>query len=416
MARLGEQLPSDHPLVRKVISVYDDVVESGRLALHYPHLHIHGITLDADLHRSHVEEEITVVTVNLGHVHLILLSAAGKPLAHGHQVIHVPLLDLENGIQLVGVIYRVTGPGDVPEIVLAALVHIQVDSEPARLHIIYGVVHQTRVTVTRLIVCRYELLLVIRILLFTEFLGMKEVVNLAGLGLLHRLGQLELADVLRPAVEIDFTYPDLLSPVDYEIDPDGILDHGVLLDLGPHLRIHEALLLEIALDDVDGGLLDIFGELPSAAESRPFLDFLLLSALYPGIYPLGHAGTLLDLYAQPHRVPCRGKRIHLDGNVLEIPLLPEPVHDGRSLLTRNLQLHPLTQTRKLQNLVLSQIGIAFHLHAAEYIRLRMVIVHVELLLPALGICRQGRQEQKGRCKEYDYVEMSGHLVVLRMQI
>ena len=99
IARAGEYLTADDLLVGEVIAVDDDVVQCSLLALDDAHLDIHRVTSHIHLDRLHIEEEISVVPVELGYIHLTLLSASGEPFLHGDDVIHVTLADLENGIE-----------------------------------------------------------------------------------------------------------------------------------------------------------------------------------------------------------------------------------------------------------------------------------------------------------------------------
>ena len=65
ISRSGEYLTPDDFLVGEVVAVDYDVVQSGLLALGYSHLHVYRVSLDVRLDRSEVEEEITVVTIEL---------------------------------------------------------------------------------------------------------------------------------------------------------------------------------------------------------------------------------------------------------------------------------------------------------------------------------------------------------------
>ena len=137
VTRAGEDLAAHHLFVGEVVAVDDDVVQDCLLAFGDAQLHVHGIVLDIGLHRGEVEEKVAVVPVELGDVVFVLLAAAVETLLHRNHVVNVALVDGEHGVQLVGGVDGVAGPGDVAEIVLVALVEDQVNSEPARLHIVY---------------------------------------------------------------------------------------------------------------------------------------------------------------------------------------------------------------------------------------------------------------------------------------
>ena len=196
-----------------VVAVDDYVVERGLLTLGDTEFDINRVVLDFCLHRSYVEEEVTVVSVELGHVHLCLLASAVEALFHGYHIVNVSFLYLQHLVQGVGRIDGVAGPGYVAEIVFVALFEHQIYGKFFGLDVIDGIAYQTGVAIAGLVEGGNDRLLVVDVFFLVELLAVEEVVDLVGLGLLHGTGELEVGNVL-VAYEVDVLDADTLSPVD----------------------------------------------------------------------------------------------------------------------------------------------------------------------------------------------------------
>ena len=61
--RTGEHLTADYLLAGQVVTVDDDIVQSGLLALGDAHFHIDGVVLDIGFHRGDGEEKVAVVPI-----------------------------------------------------------------------------------------------------------------------------------------------------------------------------------------------------------------------------------------------------------------------------------------------------------------------------------------------------------------
>ena len=280
IARLGVDLPTYNLLAGKVITIDYDVVQGGLLTLGDPHLDVDRVSLDVQLDRSDLEEQVTLVSVQLRHVIISLFSSSGEPLGHSHHVIWVALVDLENAVELLRRVDGVSSPSHVPEVVFLSLVELEVDRQAVRFDIVDGILHDSSVTVTRLVELADEVQLVVRIFLLIELLAAEEIIDLIRLGFLHRFGKLEVGDSF-VALEIDVPDADLVALVDREIDTDSVLDYGVLLGLDIDIAIQEAFLGIVFLDDSDRGGRDIIGEFTAPAQTKPLLKvflFILLDA------------------------------------------------------------------------------------------------------------------------------------------
>ena len=341
------------------------------------------------------EEEVAVVAVELGDVEVALLAAAEEALLHRDDVVGVALLDAQDLVEGVGGVDGVAGPGDVAEVVFLAFFEHEVDAQAARLHVVDGVADDAGVTVAGFVEGAQGPLLVGEVFLFVELLAVEEVVEFVGLGLLHRAGELVLLDVV-VADEVDFLDADLLALVDGEIDADGVLDDGVALHLGLDFAEQEALLGEVALDDVGGGLLHIFGELAAAAEVEALLDVLALGGLDAAEAPARHARTLLDADDEPGGIPLRAEVVDLDGDVLEVALQIQAADHIGDVLTGNGHFHSLVQACLIDDLLLSEDRVALDRNPRDDIFLRMVVVHFDPAILRPDQRRRKKQSQKGQ--------------------
>ena len=279
-----------------------------------------------------------------------------------------------------------------------SLVEHHVDAQALLVDIIDRVAHQAGVAVAGFVEGLQDRLAVGLVFLLLEFLGLEQVVPLAGVGLLHGLGEFPVGHVV-VAEEVDVLDADLVALLDVEVDTDGAADDGVLLDLGVHLAEEEALLLVIPLDDVDGGVLHVVGVFPARAEVQPLLQVLALAALDPGEGPAGDAREFLDDNLEPGGVAARTQRIDHEGDVLEPLLGHQALDDVGHVVARDGQFHASLQAGQLDDLVLPIIMVAFHADAADDIFLRRTVVYLNGAPSGLSI--QGRPRH-GQCDDAAY--------------
>ena len=381
VARAGENLPAHHLFAGEVVAVDDNVVQSGLLALGDAHLDIDGVILDIGLDGGDVEEEIAVVAVHLRNVVLVLLAAAPEALFHGHYVVDVAGLYGEHLVQLVGMIDGVARPGNVAEVVFVSFLHSDVYAQAAGFYGVDGILDNAGVTVSGFVESADESLLVVGILLGVEFLGMEEVVELAGLGLLHAAGEFVILEML-VADEVDVLHLDLDSPVDGEVHADSLLDYGILHHLGLDLAVQEALFSKILLDDVGGCLLDVIRELPAAAQVQTLLKIFLLAGLHSRKRPPGHPRALDDDYVEESGVAVCAQVVDFHRHILEIALKPEAPDDAGQLVARNGDFHSLLQTGELYDLVFAEVVVSLDADAADLVFDGTVII--DFYSPLLG--------------------------------
>ena len=275
----GEYLTPDHPLIGYIVPAYYDFVESSRLSLHYPQLYIHRISRYIGLDRDYVEEYVSLVGIQCMDVHELLLGVTEEPLLQVDDIVHVPFVYHQDTAQLLRCIERVSRPYDIPEIVSFALVYYELYTETVLLHIIYRVLHDTRVPESRLIEDTDQGLLVVLVLLLVELLCLEDIADTHVARLGHRSDQLALRHMII-TLERDGLYLHLGLAVHPESHPDSILDHGVAHLDDIHFSIVETLLLEIVLYDPDRRPEQIVGQRDITPEIEPFLKICLLRVLY----------------------------------------------------------------------------------------------------------------------------------------
>ena len=284
VARTGEHLTTDYPLICKVVSVDNDIVQCSRLAFDNSHLYIDRVAFNVKFYRLDIEEEITIVTIKLGDVVFSLLSASEESLFHCHDIIDISFLNLENFVERLRTINRVSCPCNVPEIILLSFIDIEIDLNTARLYIIHSILHDSCISVTCFVKGTYERPLVVIVLAFIEFLGAEEVLWTLVPGLLHGTYEFRLLYVFS-TIERDLLDLYLFTPVNRELHAYGTADHGILLGVHIHLYIKETFLLIVSLDDIGCSLCDIVGKLSSTTQIDSFLELLLFSALDSAICP-----------------------------------------------------------------------------------------------------------------------------------
>ena len=388
---LGEDLSADNPLVGQVVTIDDNVVQGCLLALGDAHFYIHRVMLDIHFHRRHVKEQVTVVAVEFGYVVIGLLSTAVETLLHSNHVVGIALVDLEDRVQLVCRIDGVAGPGNVAEIVFVPFRHDQVDSQFVGLDIINGIPDQTRVTITGLVEGAHEPALVVLEFLFVELLAAEEVIELCRLGLLHRLGQFPVGNILI-ADKVDGLDFDFLATVHREIHADGALDHGIPLLLGRDLALQETLLGIEPLDDIHGGLGHILGILAATTQLQALHEFLFLAALHAGKGPGRHPGTFFDDDDKPGGIALGAQAVHRDGHILKIALGPQTGHHTGNRIAGDRQFHSLLHAGKRDDSIRIHMLVSIYPDSSDNIFLWIVIIYLDPALIVLSPNGKGGQQ------------------------
>ena len=167
-------------------------------------------------------------------------------------------------------------------------------------------------------------------------------------------------------------------------------DDGVALHLGGYDGIYEALVDIVALDDVGRSLGDILGIFVAAAEAEAFIEVLLLAAPHTGVCPAQHAGTLHDGDLEPGGVTSRREAVDADGDILEVPLAPDAVDDGRNVVSRDGEGQSLLHSGSRDDLLVAVVVVSFHPDPGDHELPRVVVVDYDVL-PFLATCRKRRE-------------------------
>ena len=300
---------------------------------------------------------------------------------HGDHIVGIAFVNLENRIQLIGGIDGVSRPGNVAEIVFVPFRQDQVNAQFVGLDIINGIPDQTRITVTGLIEGAHQPTLVVLEFLFIELLAAEEVVELCRLGLLHRLGQFPVGDML-VADKVNGLDFDFFAAIHREIHTDGALDHGIPLLLRRDLALQESLFGIEPLDDIDRCLRDIIGILPAATQFQAVHEFLLFAALHPGKGPGRHPGTLFDENDKPRGITLGAQAVHCDGHILKIALGPQTGHHAGNRIAGDRQFHSLLHAGKRNDPLRVHVFVSFHPDTTNDIFLWIVIIYLN---PALNV-------------------------------
>ena len=380
VARTCEYLAAYDLLAGQVIAVDDDIVQGGLLAFGDTDLHIHRVSGNVQLHRIDVEEQIAVVPVDLCDILVSLLAASGKPVLHGDHIIRVTLLDLQDLVQVIGGIDRVSSPCNIPEVVFLSLVELEIDGKAARFNVVDGIPDDPGITITGFLELADHVVLVIGILLLVEFLAAEEVVELVRLGLLHGPGEGEVLHSI-VSIEVDVLDSDLFPTVHIEDDPGSVPDHGILLGLHIDLAVQEALFGIEALDDVGGSGEHIVGAFASRTETQAVIQLLLLSFLHSREQPGRDSRALGHHNLEECGIPLGTEMVNLQGDILEISLMPEPGGHAGEFLARDSNPRALPQTGKRDDLLGTVSPVPLDCNSTNYITDRPVVIYFDRSFP-----------------------------------
>ena len=209
-----------------------------------------------------------------------------------------------------------------------------------------------------LVVLLDDRLFVLLILLANEFLGSEEVDDIVIVGLLHRLVDLTMGEVL---VSGDIDLADL--GLDFLIHADEDLDvarmiHIVLLN-DMHLCVVETFLREVFLDHRLSVVLEVRRHLRALADTGFDFDILAFTFLESLVAHLADTRALGELDDEPYLGALNLLRLDLD--IGEETLFPEAFDGLGDLVSRHFNLISHSQTGETdEHEVFVAIG-AFHL-------------------------------------------------------
>ena len=209
-----------------------------------------------------------------------------------------------------------------------------------------------------LVVLLDDRLFVLLILLANEFLGSEEVDDIVIVGLLHRLVDLAMGEVL---VSGDIDLADL--GLDFLIHADEDLDvarmiHIILLN-HMHFGVVETFLREVFLDHRLSVVLEVRRHLRALADTGFDFDILALTFLESLVAHLADTRALGELDDEPYLGALNLLRLDLD--IGEETLFPEAFDGLGDLVSRHFNLISHSQTGETdEHEVFVAIG-AFHL-------------------------------------------------------
>ena len=313
---LRTQLTTYDILIQTIVTIDDNPVDRRLRSLLDTDLQGDRVVLDLHLNRIGVEEEVTVIEIDVRHRVLVRTQTLCQFLL----VIDLTRLHAQDGSQIIGRVLRITDKPDILQEILLSLNDLQED-----IHLLLIVVHHTirnqdGVAVTELIILRDQVLLIVLILLGRELLGAEHledtgfpVVIEAELlvRLLHRLLQRAGGQFLI-TLEIDPVDLCLLVLVDIDIDNHLTLVRGIILLLNIDLDILKALIIEETLDDRLRTVHHVRCNLITLPQSETSLQILTFAFLDTRIMHLRYTGPLFQLYFQPDLITLNLRGQDLD--------------------------------------------------------------------------------------------------------
>ena len=123
LAGFHSQLTADHLLVKAVVTGDYHVVDPRLRAFYYPHFEVDGVAAHVTLDRHELEEQITVVHVEVRYGVIVLLSA----LVEKFLVVDISLVYAEYLVEPVGGIDGVAYPVYVVDIIFLAFAEVDVN-------------------------------------------------------------------------------------------------------------------------------------------------------------------------------------------------------------------------------------------------------------------------------------------------
>ena len=385
-----------------------DLVVLRLLSLADTNLDINGVAVNADLHRTGTEEQVTVVHVQGGQVVAVLFHC--QVFVEQRLVVDVALVDAEELSEQRGRIDRVADEFNVAEIVLPSLVDIDVDVHFVGFHV-ESVVRDDGVAVTKLVIAVDEVHLVLLVIGFDELRGFEDtefhavgeivvqmILDILGLviarvleeigdggvglvkrheaesllGLFHGTEQHGIRDAV-VAVDGDFFNLDLLGLMDVEQEVDRVfhLLVGDLLHID--LTAVEAFVDVVSPNDVLAG--DLHVVIDNVALRYTHLLAKVVFLVLGGSLETesNKAGAFLKADVQKDKVA-----LHAGGGDFHIfvePRAPKALYSLGNFLARNLD--NVTHMEREQPLV--ERGRSGGGDAADFVRFRRGVVNLHRL-------------------------------------
>ena len=237
---------------------------------------------------------------------------------HRLLVVRVALVDAEHALQVVGFVHRVADPRHVADVVFVAFRNVEVDGQPLVADRIDRVADDRGVAVAFRVVEVDQQPLVLAVVLLLELGALEEVDRLL-VRLLEGAAQALVLELL-VAREVDLADLDFVFAVDQEGYVDHLRAQRVVGDARRDLRVAEALLGPVGLDEFLVLVDDVIRKLAAAFELELFEQVFLLALRDAFEVPVVDARPLFEEHLQIETVALDlGSDLH----VREKPLAPQ---------------------------------------------------------------------------------------------
>ena len=324
LARTGVKLAADHLVVHALVARDADFVDGELLAFEYLDLDVDRIRPDDGFGGFDLRHQVALVLVErrYGHRFGIGLLADAQTLVHRLLVVRVALVDAEHALQVVGFVHRVADPRHVADVVFVAFRNVEVDGQPLVADRIDRVADDRGVAVAFRVVEVDQQVLVVLVVALVEF-GAAEEVDALLVRLLEGPAQALVLELL-VAREVDLADLDFVFAVDQEGYVDHLRAQRVVGDARRDLRVAEALLGPVGLDEFLVLVDDVIRKLAAAFELELFEQVFLLALRDAFEVPVVDARPLFEEHLQIEAVALDlGSDLH----VREKPLAPQ-TRDG----------------------------------------------------------------------------------------
>ena len=215
----------------------------------HAHLQVDGISVDIDFGRIDVREHVTIVIIEVGNRIIVLIESLFQQLL----VIYITLLHTQNAIQVEGIVYGITRPCDISQIISLAFSHLDVYIYMLVIKVAHAVFQNLCIAITVLVVFLDQFLLIFLPTLRCKLLGFEESGKLTSLMSLGKgtLGEESTLDLpvaqLLVTVDGNLVYLDLFLLVYYHIkDYLSLVCHVITL-VNLDVGVLETLVVEVFL-------------------------------------------------------------------------------------------------------------------------------------------------------------------------
>ena len=334
VSRLSTELTAYDILVEAVVAVDAYMADVRLLSLIDTHLQVYGVADDVHLCRSKTIEDVSIVPIFISDGIVI----ARKSLLEIGLVVHISLLHVEQTREVISRIDGVADPCYVADVVLLSLINLQVDVHMLIVDIPDTVLQYLSVTVSVLVIFRYEVLLILCPSVRCELLRLEKVAQLPGLVYLlegafgEQVTFQLLIRQLAVAINEDMPYPHFLLFVDINVEDDLILVGHIITLADVHLSILVSLVVEVFLGEGLRAVYHVRGYLSSLDKSELLVHILALAFLQSDVVDSRDARTCLQIDVQVDLVSDEG--VGRYRHIGEQSMLPVALYGLRNLVSR----------------------------------------------------------------------------------